>query len=245
MKKLILLGGLILFFSCSSNQVVEDLFNNARDISEKKFTRDQLKGLPEPVQKYFHYALTDGQPYVSYLRLKHDGVFKTDPKKDFIDIKGEQYFIGEKPGFVWIGKTKLFKAVDTYVNDKGRLKVYLFSLFPIVNQEGKKIDQGELLRWLGERVWLHTNLLTYEYGNFEVFYDMIFNKRGQITSMTTQRYMGTDSIEKWHGQVSDYIEVNGMHIPARIQGIWQLDSGDYKYADFKVTEFEFGVDEKF
>lgn len=258
MRKLIILGGLVLLFNCSSNSAVENLFNNAESISHKKFTSDQLEGLPEPVQRYFGYALTEGQSYISFLRLKHRGVFKTDPEKDYMDIKGKQYFIAEKPGFVWIGKTKLFKAVDSYMNHKGRLKVYLFSLIPIVNQQGAKIDQGELLRWLGESVWLPTNLLpsenkkwspidsnkarlTFTYDGYNLFYDMSFNDAGQIREMTTQRYMGTDSMETWQGKVSEYVEVNGMHVPSRIEAIWKLDSGDYKYADFKVDKFEYDI----
>lgn len=261
-KLIIALGGLILLFNCSSNKVVQELFNKAENISDKKFTHAQLANLPKPAQRYFKYALTEGQSYVSYLRLKHTGGFKTDPKKDWMDIKGEQYFIGEKPGFVWIGKTKLFKAVDAYVNGKGRLKVYLFSLIPIINQQGKKIDQAELLRWLGESVWLPTNLLpsenkkwspidstsarlTYTKEDHKIFYDISINEKGQITEMTTRRYMGTDSMETWQGKVSEYTEVNGMQVPSRIQGIWKLDSGDYKYADFKVQKFEYGVPDEF
>lgn len=263
MRKVILvIGGLVLFFSCSSNNTVRQLFNNAQDISNKKFTVKQLKNLPEPVQRYFKYALTEGQSYVSYLRLKHNGTFKTAPDKDWIDIEGKQYFIGEKPGFVWIGKTKLFKAVDTYVNNTGSLKVYLFSFIRIVNQKGEKIDQGELLRWLGESVWVPTNLLpsenknwipidsnkarlTYRYGGHEIFYDMTINQKGQITEMTTQRYMGNDEKKTWQGKVSEYVKVNGMHVPSRIEGIWKLDSGDYQYADFKVQKFEYDVPERY
>mgnify|MGYP006280034471 FL=1 len=249
-------------FSCSSNKLVNRLFNNAKDISHKKFSYEQIDELPKPVQRYFKYALTEGQSYISYLRLKHAGSFKNSPDRDAMDIRGKQYFIGEKPGFVWIGKTKLFKAVDYYINGKGRLKVYLFSLIPIVNQEGEKIDQGELLRWLGESVWLPTNLLpaenkkwsaidsntarlTYNYQGQEIYYDITFNRKGQITEMETERYMGSDSRESWVGRVSQYVNVNGMQVPSRIQGIWKLDSGDYKYADFKVQEFDYGTAEKY
>ncbi|MCF7885187.1 MAG: hypothetical protein K9M80_01725 [Candidatus Marinimicrobia bacterium] len=263
MKKFILtLGGIVFLFSCGSNKAAQKLFNNAKSISDKTFTYKQLENLPEPVQQYFQYALKEGQPYISYLRLKHEGVFKTGQGKKWMNIKGKQYFIGSKPGFVWIDKTKLFKAVDAYINGKGRLKVYLLSLIPIVNQEGHKIDQAELLRWLGESVWLPTNLLpsknkkwssidsttarlSYTHRDHKIYYDMTFNNRGQITKMRTQRYMGTGEKEIWQGKVSEYVKLNGMHLPSRIQGIWKLDSGDYKYADFKVQKFEYGVPEEF
>ena len=168
---------------------VAELFSLSGDISNRTFNYKKLDGLPEPVQRYFKHVLNDGQPYISYIRLIHDGQFKTSPKKDWIDIKGEQYFTAEKPGFIWKGKTSMFTARDTYIAGKGQLVVSLFSLFRIVNSQGEKIDQGEVLRWLGESVWFPTNLLpsenlqwlpidstsaklTLNYNNIEVSYDV-------------------------------------------------------------------------
>lgn len=252
----------MVFFNCSSRPLVEDLFESAGSISQRRYNRKQIQDLPEPVQKYFDYALTDGQPYVSYLRLKHGGRFKTAPDKDWIDIQGQQYFIAEKPGFVWSGKTKMFRAEDAYVNGQGHLKIYLFSFLRIINQEGRKTDQGELLRWLGESVWLPTNLLpsenkkwtaidantarlTFTGSEHEVYYDITFNDLGQIVEMETQRFKGEESKETWIGRVGEYVEVEGMRVPSRIEGIWRLDSGDYQYADFKVEKFEYGVPQPF
>lgn len=252
----------MVFFNCSSRPLVEDLFESAGSISQRRYNRKQIQDLPEPVQKYFDYALTDGQPYVSYLRLKHGGRFKTAPDKDWMDIQGQQYFIAEKPGFVWSGKTKMFRAEDAFVNGHGHLKIYLLSFLRIINQEGRKTDQGELLRWLGESVWLPTNLLPSENKKWtaidantarltltgaehEVYYDITFNDQGQIVEMETQRFKGEESKETWIGRVGEYVEVEGMRVPSRIKGIWRLDSGDYHYADFKVEKFEYGVPQPF
>jgi len=83
----------------------ETLFSNATSFEGKKFSYDQLEGLPAPVQRYFKHVLPEGQPYVETVRLKHDGRFKTGVDKDWTDIKGEQYFTSATPGFLWVGKT--------------------------------------------------------------------------------------------------------------------------------------------
>ena len=90
---------------------VKQLFSQSKNISDRTFNYKQLKGLPAPVQQYFKYVLKDGQPYISYARIKHDGQFKTGLKKDWINIKGEQYDTTEKPGFIWKGTTSMFIAV--------------------------------------------------------------------------------------------------------------------------------------
>lgn len=80
------------------NKQVKDLFAQSTDISKQKFSYQQLAGLPEPVQRYFKHVLKEGQPCISYVRLKHNGKFKTGLKRDWVNITGEQYFTTGKPG---------------------------------------------------------------------------------------------------------------------------------------------------
>lgn len=113
---------------------VKELFSLSKNISERTFSHSQLSGLPEPVQHYFKHVLKEGQPYISYARITHDGQFKTGLDKDWINIKGEQYATTEKPGFIWRGTTSQFTARDLYIGDKGRLVVTLFSLANVIWQ---------------------------------------------------------------------------------------------------------------
>lgn len=84
--------------------------------------------------------------------MKHDGQFKTDLEKDWVNIIGEQYFTTEKPGFIWKGTTSMFVTSDRYIDNMGGLTATLFSLINIVDVKGEKYNQGELLRWLSESV---------------------------------------------------------------------------------------------
>ena len=58
------------------NNLINELYHSSADISDKVLTSDQLTGLPKPVQKYFSNVISETRPYISYLRLKHDGYFK-------------------------------------------------------------------------------------------------------------------------------------------------------------------------
>ena len=116
----------------------------------------QLAGLPAPVQRYFRHVLPDGQPYLRGLRLHHGGQFKTDLKKDWIAMEGQQYITADPPGFIWQGTTRQFMARDEFVAGRGRLDVRLLGAVPIAGGTGPAYDQGELLRWLVEITWLPT-----------------------------------------------------------------------------------------
>jgi len=256
-----ILTGKIILSNQHSKEVAE-LFSLSGDISNRIFDYHQLDGLPEPVQRYFKHVLKDGQPYISYVRLIHNGQFKTDPKKDWINIKGEQYFTTEKPGFIWEGKTAMFTARDMYLANKGRLVVTLLSLFKIVDGQGESFNQGELLRWLGESVWFPTNLLpsenlqwfpinstsaklTFNHVDISVSYIVSFNDKNEITQMITKRYMKEGRLETWVGKFRNYKEINGVIIPTEIEAIWKLEEGDYSYVKFNIKKIEYDKPEKF
>lgn len=248
------------FMSCSSTKHVQNLFKASSEYSSKQYNENNLAGLPEPVQRYLRYALSDGQPYISYLRLKHDGLFKTKLENDFMPITGEQYFTLRKPGFVWVGKTKLFKARDSYINGEGNLSVYLFGFLRIVKYTGHSANQAELLRWLGESVWMPTNLIPHaslrwepinnyhaklilNHGGLEVYYEVAFNDEGQITSMLTERYTDAENKETWLGKVSNYQKVNGMMVPKTIEACWIIDGETKPYGRFNIKHMEYDVPE--
>ena len=242
---------------------VNALLAQSKNISNQKFKKSQLESLPEPVRKYFNHVLKDGQPYISYARIKHIGTFKPDINKGWMNIKGEQYATTEKPGFIWKGTTAMFTARDMYIANQGRLIVSLFSVYTVVNaKEKEKYDSGELLRWLGESILYPTNFLpsdrlqwfpidsksaklTFIYNGLSLFFKFTFNEIGEITEMETKRYMGEDNLETWIIKATNYKEINSVIIPTAFDVIWRLDKGDFSYAKFNITDIEYNIPEKF
>ncbi|MEO6069372.1 MAG: DUF6544 family protein [Chitinophagaceae bacterium] len=266
---LIFIGLILLIFlagkinlSIKFNSQVKQLFAESKNISDIKFNYQQLEALPDPVQKYFRHILKEGQPYISYTRIKHDGQFKTDLKKEWIAITGEQYATTEIPGFIWKGTTAMFVARDMYIADKGRLIATLFSVYNVVDAKGEKYNEGELLRWLGESVLYPTNFLpndnlqwfsidattvklTYNYKGLSLYFIIAFNDKGEITGMETKRYMGDERLETWIIKAANYKELNNVLIPTAFDVLWRLKEGDFSYAKFNITEVEYNKPEKF
>lgn len=246
-------------FHSQTDKEIEQLFAASADISEKVYTSNQIKGLPTPVKRYFQYCLQESQPYISYVRLKHKGKFR--PRKKWRSIKGQEYFTVEKPGFIWIGKVPFFKAKDKYYDGKGNLQIKLFSFIKIIDAKGKDLDQGELLRWLGEAPWFPTALLPSNRLRWEPIDDesakviltdkdlavegtFYFNNLGQATQFKAKRYKD-GALEDWTGYYSDYRTVNGMQVPFYVEVVWNLDSGDFSYAKFSVEFIDYDKPLKF
>ncbi len=251
-------GALLLRRSYRQNftQDVIQLLSAAPAATERTFNYQQLSGLPEPVQRYFRHVLPEGYPYIRTVHLRHGGRFKTGVDADWTDINGEQYFTTEPPGFIWLGQTQWFAARDQYVAGQGQLVVHLFSLIPVVDVQGSTVDEGELLRWLGESVWFPTNLLPserlqwspvddrsaqlqFEHNDLAINYHVHFNDQDEIVRVETQRYMTPERQETWVGELSDYQRINEVLVPTRIRATWKLPEGDHTYADFRVKEIEY------
>jgi len=128
----------------------------------------------------------------------------------------------------------------------------------MAEENGKFINQGELLRWLGESVWFPTNLLPSDniiwesiddksakllcsYKEMELVYIITFNKENEIIKLETNRYMNKNTIKPWIGECSNYQEVNGIKIPFNIKATWKLDDRDYNYVDFNIKKIEYNI----
>jgi len=247
-----------LIFTFQFRKQVKTLFSHSKRISNQQFNKDQLVHLPEPVQRYFTHVFRDKQAYISYVRLRHDGQFKTGINKKWTPIRGEQYFTTEKPGYIWKGETSLFTARDFYINRKGRLIVTLFSLLNVIDGQGMEFDEGEFQRWLSESVWFPTNLLpsehlkwteidqhsaklSFHYNELSIEFVVTINDLGEIEQMETKRFMQKGSKENWIVKFADYKKMNGVFIPTRNEAFWRLEGNDFCYARFNLLDIEYDV----
>ncbi|MFZ4056630.1 MAG: DUF6544 family protein [Ferruginibacter sp.] len=257
---IILLGKINLHFQFRKR--IKSLFVQSNNISNQKFHGSQLNEFPEPMRRYLKLVLTEGQPYISYVRILHEGLFKTGLHKNWINIKGEQYATTEKPGFIWKGTTAFFIAQDSYIGETGQLKVSLLSLFNIVNAKGTQYNEGELLRWLGESVLYPTNFLssknvlffpldnnsvklTFNYIGMDLNFIIRFNDIGEIIEMETERFMDEFKKETWVIKLAQYKKINQILVPTFFEVIWRLSAGDFSYAKFNINQIEYNNPTKF
>lgn len=235
---------------------VADLFALAETGPTQTYDPAQLNDLPAPVQRYFRHVLKPGQPYLRTVRLRHDGQFKTDLKKDWVAIAGDEYFRADTPGYIWIGTTTWFGARDQYVAGRGSLTVRLLGTLPIVQGSGPSYDQGELLRWLAEAVWFPTSLLpggrvvwspVNDYSATLTLTDhgqtvsclMSFNEQNELVRCQAQRYSDETQIETWIGHLSDYQDRHGLRVPTRIEAAWLMESEEKPYARFTLRDIAY------
>ncbi|MFZ2196380.1 MAG: DUF6544 family protein [Thermodesulfovibrionales bacterium] len=276
MKILLIIAVLIvaglLFINVSGDKFNEKVQRDVRQITEgvlsapaKQFTYDQLRGLPEPVQKYFKYALKDGQELIRIVRLKQTGEFRAKESDRWVPLVAEQYFTTESPSFVWHARLKptpyaWIEARDIYYKGSGFTEGKLLSAFPLIFDSGKEFELSALARFLSEAPWYPTALLpgknlewksldshsataVVNDGGYSVSAVFTFDDNGEIIKLTTEdRYRGVNGKKeriRWTAYYKNYQELNGVKIPTEVEAEWKLQKGIFQYAKLKVTEIRY------
>jgi hypothetical protein len=138
--------------------------------------------------------------------------------------------------------------------------VTLESLVTIVNSRGPELDQGALLRLLGEMAWLPTAFLDDRYvrwtpvddiraraaltvGGRSVSGEFAFGEDGMPAAFSAGRYRdlggGRSALTPFVGRTLDFRRVDGVLVPHRAVGAWMVDGRTIEYADFGVERIAF------
>ncbi|MBO8172829.1 MAG: hypothetical protein H0Z33_13200 [Bacillaceae bacterium] len=228
---------------------------------------EDLKLLPEPVQTWLKASQVVGKEYIRTIRLKQKGMLRTAPDKNWMPFTAEQYFTTQPPAFLWKARVKFapflfITGKDKYVQGRGNMRIKLLSLFTLANARGDEMDQGTMIRYLGEITWFPTAALsnyvewesidshsakaTMHYGGVTASGIFTFDNQGKIHKFTAERYMerkGTYSLETWSTKVDQYKEFGGFRIPARAEVTWHLDSGDFTSIKLEISNIKYNEPE--
>ncbi|UCE35466.1 MAG: hypothetical protein JSV40_06090, partial [Deltaproteobacteria bacterium] len=79
------------------NSEIDELISEAKNAKDRTFSYKDIEGLPDPVQRYFRYALKDGQKYIRLARMKAVGEFRRPRQERWIRATVSEYFTTEPP----------------------------------------------------------------------------------------------------------------------------------------------------
>ncbi|MBO8166668.1 MAG: hypothetical protein H0Z25_05575 [Kosmotoga sp.] len=244
---------------------VKELFAGISGSDDSVIQRSNLEKLPIPVKKWLEFSNIVGKEKVTSVRLKQKAVMRLKEAQSWMPVEAEQYFTVNEPGFIWKARIKaapLFHIVgrDKYFEGKGSMLIKALSLIKIADSSGKEINQGTLIRYLAETVWFPSAALnsyitweeidassaraTIDYRGITVSGVFNFNNIGEVTSFVAKRYMennGKYSLETWLVTMRNYKELDGIKIPTEGKVVWKLETGDFTWFKFEITEIEYNL----
>jgi hypothetical protein len=222
-----------------------------------------LAALPPPVRRYLDVSGAARRPAIQFARVRHGGTFVAKAGGAAMPIRGVQYFTADPPGFVWWGRVRAgpgiwIDARDQVVNGEGNMLVRAESTVTLADARGPGLDQGALIRLLGEATWIPTLLrdprfvtwapagdraatATLRVGGREVSSTFQFGRDGLPALFTADRYRdvgGHLELTPFSGVCADFREVDGVQVPFRMTAAWHLETGPLPYAHWAVEEVE-------
>ena len=224
----------------------------------------EIVDLPPIIQKWLIQSGAVGRPKTQVGRLEQKALMKLKPnQKKWYPANAIQYTTTNPPSFIWkvkvtMNKLMWFKGRDTFVDGKGTMLIKLNSLFNIVNEQGGKIDEGALQRYLSEIVWfpstaINSYLTWRELDDFsaEAIMDyqgttgsvkFFFNENGDFEKLTALRYKGNEPNAKrleWSIKANAHRIFEGIKIPSKFQVTWKLEEGEWTWLEMEVVNVQY------
>ena len=257
---LILLTAIVIFFKIPYSKTRTE-FNKAvenkvayTNKSSEVFAEDDIKNLPEPVQKYFKHCNYIGKIKMNYMKAEFKDVnFKMSPEKT-INIDYTQYNFSNKPNrFAFIDSNLYgipFEGFDSYNDGVGSMKGNIAKLITLFDQRGQEMDKACLVTYLAESLMLPSAALqdfisweeiddthakaTINYYGISASGIFTFDEDGLWLSFKTSDRVatsmdGSKREAEWSAIIEDYQVVSGILQPRVVKSIWHYSEGDFVY----------------
>lgn len=216
--------------------------------------------LPPPVARYRERAVGDHAP-ISVARMHHVGSFRPTAGGTAYPIAGSQVFTTDPPGFVWTADVRLgpatwFSARDLSIGGKGDMRVLVDAMIPVVDARGPALDEGAMLRLLAEMAWYPTAYFDARYVTWSPIGDdralatlhafgrdvsatFTFDDSGLLVRCDAERPDDRGVRKPWGGVYGHYHQVDGLAVPFEAKVFWQLPTGTFTYAHWRLDMLEF------
>ena len=232
-----------------------------------RYDAAEIADLPAPVRRYFQLALTDGQPIIRSVDVKHSGTFNMSTNiARWLPFTSQQFVSTNRPGFIWNARIMMFPGVpvrvhDAYITGEGLLRPSILGLFALTDvQGGGDIAKGELMRYFAEAVWYPTALLPSQGVSWQAVDDTSanatltdgpirltmlfrFGDDGLVSSIYAnargQMVGATTVMMPWEGRMSDYRKQDGMTVPFTSEVGYITPQGEKPYFRGTITQLTY------
>ena len=250
-------------FNGRINREISGLLSGAKSEPGIVVTEEMLGNLPPPVQRYMTYSGVLGKAIPHTVRLKQVGRIRQDAKSAWMKLEAVEHYSTTPPGFIWkvympSRKFPLTLGRDAYLDGRGSMLIKMLSFISMVNAAGSEVDQGSMMRYLNEMAWFPAAFLgeniswkaiddssaevTLTDRGKSVSAIMHFDPEGKPLNFVVKRYRmvgkGYD-LETWSTPFTGCGEFEGLKLPVRGQGVWNLKESDLLYVELEVTELEY------
>lgn len=251
------------------NKDVSTALEQTTSLEKEILTKDDIKHLPDAVQKYLINTGALGKEKVNNMRVVTEGEFKTDPKREWSRMKTTQYNFFAEPTRIYFIKLKMFGlpviGLHSYSNATASMLIKLGGLVTVADSKGQEMNKAETVTVFNDMCLLapasliddrikwevineHTVKAYFNNKGYTISAELSFNDKGQLINFVSDdRFYSptgkTYQKVRWSTPVKEYKEINGMNLPTYGEAIWHFPEGDYSYARLNIKEIDYNCSE--
>lgn len=251
-------------FNIRINREISGLLSGMESGPDVVVTEDMIRRLPPPVQLYMAYSGVLGKTIPRTVTLKQVGRIRQDEKSAWMKLEAVEHYSTLPPGFIWkvsipSRRFPINLGRDAYVGGRGSMQIKMLSLISLVNVAGgSEIDQGAMMRFLNEMTWFPAAFLG-ENVTWKALDDssaevtlidreksvsavISFDPGGKPINFVAKRFRMVGKkfdLETWSTPFTGHGEFEGLKLPVKGQGVWNLKEGDLVYVELEITELKY------
>jgi hypothetical protein len=228
-------------------------------------TDDDLDRLPLLVQNYLRYTGVVNTPKLKNVKIEFDGEMR-GRGKDWFPFHSEQYNTFDIPNRFFFMRARMkgygVPGYHAYQDGVAQMTIRLFSMFPVVHNEGEVMNKAETVTILNDmcimapaslidpRIFWEerdsesiTAIFTHK--GITVSAQLYFNEKGQLINfISDDRYdVSGDKPQRlrFSTPMSNYRNFHGINVPAYGEAIWHDPEGEFVYGKFYLRDIQYNV----
>jgi len=195
--------------------------------------------------------------------VTQQGSMRSKPAGPWMSFNATQHYTVDPPGFIWSSQIEAAHMItiagrDKFEDGKGNMIIKPLYLYKIADTSGPEMDQGTMLRFMGELIWF-PEAATMDYFRWEKINStsaavtmtfngttakgvFTFDDNGLVKSFSAERFGNFDGQfrkEMWEVRVIEHREINGHLIGNKCEVTWNLKEGDFTWLKLEVNDVSY------
>lgn len=229
--------------------------------SRNILTEQDIKDLPQPVQKYIRYTGYLGREKTSTMKAEFEGQIRSSENSEWMKFSATQYSSFDEPCRYFFLRASMkgipVAGYHRFKNGIAVMDIRAASLIKVQYAEGPEMNVSETVTHFNDMcllapgslindqiTWkqINENEVSAAFTNqgITVHSTLLFNETGELVNFISddRYYMSTDKQmrkARWMTPVSGYRQEHGIRYPSYGEAIWIMPEGKFSYAKMNIN----------
>lgn len=253
----------IQYFEFQFEEEVRGQLHHSAVNNKDLLTEEDLRLLPQSVQKYLRLSGVVNKPKVKSMRVEFVGKMRAKGGEWF-PFQSVQYNFFDDPARLFFMKAKMYGTTvpgfHDYQKATARMDIKLFGLFTIIQESGIVMNISETVTVFNDMCLFAPATLidkriqwdeidknavkaTFTNEGFQINATLKFNEKGQLVNFISDNRYDINDMKQYRFStpVKAHKKIHDLWIPTYGEAIWHYAEGKFVYGQFHLKSIDYNV----